>query len=112
NTTGCISATTSVTILAPKFSAIGNKVWYDTNNDGKQNSNENGIAKITVKLYKDDNNDNVADGAAIASTVTDANGNYAFSSLATGNYIVGVTMPSGYVSSAVNGNDPDNNIDL
>jgi hypothetical protein len=60
-------------------------------------------------LYKDNDNNNAADGVAIATTTTDANGYYKFSSLVPGNYIVGVVLPAGYISSAVNGGDPDNN---
>ncbi|MBL7701317.1 MAG: carboxypeptidase regulatory-like domain-containing protein [Ferruginibacter sp.] len=91
---------------------IGNRVWYDTDNDGINDATENGIRNVTVRLYKDDNNDNVADGAALATVLTDINGNYLFSNLAPGNYIVGAVAPNGYVSSAVNGGDPDNNTDL
>ncbi|RXK62480.1 hypothetical protein ESA94_05620 [Lacibacter luteus] len=92
----------------PTTLSLGNRVWYDTNNDGI-NSNENGIPNLTVYLYKDDNNDNVADAAAIATAVTDANGYYMFSNLAPGNYIVGAVTPAGYMSSLVNGGDPDDN---
>lgn len=91
---------------------IGNRVWYDTDNDGINDATENGIRNVTVRLYKDDNNDNVADGAVLATVLTDVNGNYLFSNLAPGNYIVGAVAPNGYVSSAVNGGDPDNNTDL
>jgi protocatechuate 3,4-dioxygenase beta subunit len=91
---------------------LGNRVWYDTNNNGINESSENGIRNVTVNLYKDDNNDNVADGASLATVVTDVNGNYIFSNLAPGNYILGAVVPNGYMSSAVNGGDPDNNIDL
>lgn len=91
--------------------SLGNRVWYDTNNDGL-NTGDNGIANVTVRLYKDDNNDNAADGAAIATTTTDANGFYSFTGLSAGNYIVGVVTPTGYMSSSVNGGDPDNNINL
>jgi len=96
----------------PSVLVLGNRVWYDTNNDGINNSSENGMANITVKLYKDDDNNNAADGAAIATKTTDANGYYSFTGLAAGKYIVGVMMPNGYISSAVNGGDPDNNTNL
>lgn len=95
----------------PTTLELGNRVWYDANNDGV-NAGENGIPGITVYLYKDDNNDNAADGVSIASTVTDANGYYSFTNLGPGHYIVGVVTPAGYMSSAVNGGDPDNNINL
>ena len=91
---------------------LGNRVWYDTNNNGINDAAENGIRNITVYLYKDDNNDNVADGAALATALTDVNGNYLFSNLVPGNYIVGAVTPNGYMSSVINGGDPDNNIDL
>jgi hypothetical protein len=96
----------------PPILALGNRVWYDANNDGINNSSENGMRNITVNLYKDTDNNNIADGAAIATKLTDANGYYTFTSLAPGNYIVGAVIPAGYVSSAVNAADPDNNINL
>jgi hypothetical protein len=92
--------------------SIGDRVWYDTNNNGINDASENGIRGVTVNLYKDNNNDNVADGASIATSTTDVNGNYTFSNLAPGNYIVGAVIPKGYMSSSINGGDPDNNIDL
>lgn len=95
----------------PTTLELGNRVWYDANNNGL-NDTENGIANVTVNLYKDDNNDNVADGASIATTTTDANGYYLFSNLSPGNYIVGAVTPAGYMSSSVNGGDPDNDINL
>jgi hypothetical protein len=91
--------------------ALGNRVWYDTNNDGINGSSENGIKGITINLYLDSDNNNIPDGAAIATRTTDASGNYLFSSLAPGNYIVGAVLPAGYVSSSVNAADPDNNTD-
>ena len=95
----------------PIILELGNRVWYDANNNGL-NDGENGIANATVKLYKDDNNDNVPDGASIATLITDADGFYSFANLGPGNYIVGVTIPAGYMSSTVNGGDPDNDINL
>ena len=90
--------------------ALGNRVWYDADNNGINNYYEDGIRNITMKLYKDNDNNNIADGAAITTTTTDANGYYSFANLAPGNYIVGAVMPAGYVSSNINGGDPDNNI--
>ena len=95
----------------PVTMQLGNRVWYDKNGDGL-NGDEDGIRGITVNLYKDDNNDNVADGGPIATDITDGDGFYNFANLAPGNYIVGVIKPAGYVSSPVNGGDPDNDINL
>ncbi len=78
---------------------LGNMVWYDANNNGKIGKDENGIANITLRLYRDVNYDNVADGAPIATTVTDAHGNYAFAGIIAGNYIVGAVLPPGYINS-------------
>lgn len=51
---------------------IGNRVWNDADGDGVQDAGENPIAGVTVQLFQ---------GATlIASAVTDANGNYYFSS--------------------------------
>jgi protocatechuate 3,4-dioxygenase beta subunit len=86
------------------LNAIGDQVWYDTDNDGVQDAGEVGAAGITVTLY-----DNT--GAPIASTVTDANGNYLFSNLPDGNYSVGFSnLPSGYSFSPSNtpGDNGDN----
>ncbi|MBL7727333.1 MAG: hypothetical protein JNM68_06605, partial [Dinghuibacter sp.] len=96
----------------PTTLELGNRVWDDANNDGLNNNGEIGIGFVTLNLYKDDNNDNVPDGAAIATTTTDANGFYSFTNLGPGNYIVGAVTPAGYVSSAVNGGDPDNDINF
>jgi LPXTG-site transpeptidase (sortase) family protein len=52
---------------------IGNRVWFDTDNDGVQDADEAPIAGVTVELY--DQNGNL-----IATAITDANGNYYFSS--------------------------------
>lgn len=91
--------------------SLGNEVWYDTNNNGINDAAENGIRNVSVNLYTDSDNDNIADGPSIASSTTDINGNYSFTGLSAGNYIVGVVIPNGYMSSSVNGGDPDNNID-
>ncbi len=65
-------------ISAPAPIEIGNRVWFDANANGIQDADENGIAGVTVELLKW-----VGPGSAytlIASAVTDANGNYIFSS--------------------------------
>lgn len=90
---------------------LGNQVFNDADNNGVKGTGETGTSGVTVKLYADTNNDNVADGAAIATTTTDAGGLYQFCGLEAGNYIVGIVPPAGYIKSAVNGGDPDNNTD-
>lgn len=55
---------------------IGNYVWKDTNRDGIQDSNELPLAGVTVALFAN------CSGDPIATALTDANGNYYFSSAA------------------------------
>jgi SdrD B-like domain len=107
------AGTANTTIDAGYYRVVnlGNHVWYDQNNNGTKDATELGIVGAVVNLYKDDNNDNVADGVAIATTNTIANGAYAFNNLAPGNYIVGVIIPAGYAVQTLNGGDPDNNTD-
>lgn len=73
--------------------SIGDKVWNDTNKNGIQDAGELGLAGVLVTLY--DANSNI-----VASTVTDAFGNYLFSGLAVNaggvNYQVRFSAPPGY----------------
>lgn len=69
--------------------SIGSGIFADVNNNGTQDSGETGIAGVTVILY-------AADGTTvIASTVSDSNGNYIFTNLPEGDYIVGVETAGG-----------------
>lgn len=52
---------------------IGNFVWLDTDKDGVQDPGEQPIPGVTVRLY-------AADGTLLATAITDANGQYYFSS--------------------------------
>ena len=100
---------TSPAVCTPNLS-IGDLVWNDNNFNGVKDLAETGISGATVRLYKDDNNDNIANTSVFATKTTDANGLYSFGNLAPGNYIVGVVLPGGYTASSVNGGDPDNNV--
>ncbi|MFZ1454070.1 MAG: SdrD B-like domain-containing protein, partial [Ferruginibacter sp.] len=92
--------------------AVGDRVYHDANNNGFREAAETGIAGVPVYLYRDANNDNVADGASIATATTNSTGNYLFNNLLPGNYMVGILPPANYYSSTVNGGDPDNNVDV
>lgn len=84
----------------------------------------NNIVGATVTLHADNNNDGVADGAALYTVVTDASGNYEFLSVpvdggahsgATANtayqqYVIVLTVPGGYT--IVSGIDTSNDTDL
>ncbi len=90
--------------------SIGNLVWLDENADGVNDGpfgpdgvqgtddDEPGIEGVTIDLYEDTNGNGVVDAGEplVASTVTDANGNYLFPNLPTDNgagvsYVVDVT---------------------
>jgi hypothetical protein len=78
--------------LVSTRASLGNRVWDDLDGDGIQDAGEPGVAGVQVILY-------AADGITVlSSTITDANGNYLFTNLPAGNYIVGVnpaTLPAG-----------------
>lgn len=78
---------------ATQTATLGDKVWFDTDNDGIQDVGEAGIAGVKVYLY-------AANGTTILdSTITDGKGEYRFTGLSPGNYIVGTRLPSGYTVS-------------
>lgn len=56
---------------------IGGTVYYDIDNNGCQDSGETGVSGFDVELYECTANGNLS-GSALASTVTDNNGNYQF----------------------------------
>lgn len=73
-----------VGITVPERMSVGNRVWRDADNSGTSNPPDDttpGIANVVVNLYRDANNDGVADGAAISTTTTDADGYYLFSNI-------------------------------
>lgn len=92
---------------------LGNLVWNDADGDGKKDPNEYAIGGITVSLYGDNNADNLPDGPAVQTTVTDIHGIYAFSNLTPGRYIISIPVLPGYRPGGIapTSNDPDNNVD-
>ncbi|HND53356.1 MAG TPA: SdrD B-like domain-containing protein, partial [Pirellulaceae bacterium] len=60
--------------------SIGDRVWLDADVDGVQDAGEPGLAGITVALIRDTNSNGLwnTGEVIIATTVTDANGNYLF----------------------------------
>jgi hypothetical protein len=57
---------------------IGNRVWFDANGDGIQGAGESGIPNVTLELFIDNNNDNIPDGASIATINTNNEGEWYF----------------------------------
>ncbi|HEX6100031.1 MAG TPA: SdrD B-like domain-containing protein [Thermoanaerobaculia bacterium] len=70
-------------------------IWWDVDGDATQDANDGGLTGFTVYRYSDPNGDgNIADGVLQATTTTDANGNYSFSGLPAGNYVIVVAPPT------------------
>ncbi len=80
----------TVNVICQQTGSIGDRIWYDTNENGIQDNGETGVANVDVKLF--DCNDNL-----INATQTDNNGNYLFSDVPAGSYKVEFVLPSGYV---------------
>ncbi|TXH83196.1 SdrD B-like domain-containing protein, partial [Thauera aminoaromatica] len=80
--------------------AIGDRVWLDANANGQQDAGEAGVAGVAVELYACI--DGQPSGSALAATTTDANGNYGFTGLKPGDYVVKFITPAGYSLSPVN----------
>jgi protocatechuate 3,4-dioxygenase beta subunit len=57
----------------------------------------NGIVGVVVTLYGDANNDGNEDGVALATTSTNGTGNYSFSGIEPGTYVVVETSPFYYI---------------
>ncbi len=71
-------------------SCLGDRLWYDKNLNGVQDSGEPGVVDIGVSLYSES-------GALLATTQTDQNGNYKFCGLKPGKYKVKFEQPNTYL---------------
>ncbi|KAA0259632.1 MAG: choice-of-anchor A family protein [Chlorobiota bacterium] len=80
--------------------SLGDKVWFDTDEDGVQDAGEAGVANVVVKLYN-------CNHTLVATTTTDANGNFLFSNLTAGDYYVEYTLPSGKLFTTKNAGSDD-----
>ena len=97
-----------------RLTGISGYVWEDTDQDGIQDDDENGIEGVTVTLY--DSNDN-----EVASVTTNSGGTYTITNIDAGNYYivfdettntVGITNYQGTQQGAgdgTNDSDPDPN---
>lgn len=75
-------------VSAPSLSGF---VYFDRNNDGVRDPDEEGLAGVTIKL----NGNDVLEGAVSVTTVTDSNGFYEFNRLTAGQYTLSQEQPSG-----------------
>ncbi len=72
--------------------SLGNRIWFDTDNDGRIDAGEVGIDNVSVSLFADANADGTPDtpGSPAGTMTTAGGGYYRFDSLAAGNYVVRV----------------------
>ncbi len=81
---------------AKKFGNISGSVFAD--NNGGTPSKDAPLSGVKVRLYRDVNNDGIAQKSELLSTTTTAaNGSYSFTNLPVGNYLVTEIQPWGYV---------------
>ncbi len=69
------------------LASLGDRVWVDANQNGRQDDGELGLVGVTVTLLS-------GGGATLDSTVTAADGGYLFSNLGQGSYRVRFSLPS------------------
>ena len=69
--------------------SIKGTVYHDRNNNGVQDSGEEGIEGVVIQLFD-------ASGNVIAETTTDANGDYCFEDLAPGEYKIRELQPDNF----------------
>ncbi|MEI2781435.1 MAG: SdrD B-like domain-containing protein [Candidatus Competibacter sp.] len=86
--------------------ALGDRVWIDADGDGRQDPGEPGVAGVTVNLFGDPDGNGVYDTPA-GSTTTDASGNYIFTNLPPGAYVVVVDASTGPLAGYTQTGDPD-----
>ncbi len=89
---------------------LGDTIFWDLNENGTQDWNEDGATNVTVQLYYDADNNGVYDSGTdilLQTTSTDSNGIYHFTGLWPSNYLVYV-IPTGTLAGSYLSADPDN----
>lgn len=76
---------------------IGDRVWVDTNSNGRQDPSEVGVRGVTLQIFTagSDGLFGTGDDVAGATATTDSNGRYRFAGLSPGAYVVRVTSSTG-----------------
>jgi LPXTG-site transpeptidase (sortase) family protein len=85
----------------PAF-ALGNRVWYDTNNNGQITGTEVGIANVTLELYNADASGTITTSTGLTAA-TSAGGYYLFDNIPAGNYVVVIPASNFASGGALNG---------
>jgi protocatechuate 3,4-dioxygenase beta subunit len=96
--------------FVPLKSGIGDYVWLDLNEDGIQDSDEEGINGVEIHLYD-------ASGNFIQSTLSEngpqgLDGYYAFQYLVPGDYYIQVVLPEIYLFTLANQGSPESDSDI
>ena len=75
--------------------AVGGTAFQDSNQNGKQDAGESGLANLPVQLWRLGSSGVVggSDAVLVASTNTDVSGNYLFTSLPPTNYFIEMPTP-------------------
>ncbi|EMI21720.1 fibrinogen-binding protein [Rhodopirellula maiorica SM1] len=83
--------------VAPYGGVRGSK-FDDENGNGVRDADEGVLPGVTIYLDLNDNGslDQTSDGILEPSTVTDTNGNYEFTDIAAGSYVIREVVPEGY----------------
>ncbi|MBJ8113746.1 RICIN domain-containing protein [Bacillus cereus group sp. N6] len=68
---------------------IGETIWEDTNQNGKQDEGEQGVSGVKLELYD-------IDGKKVQDVTTDEKGHYQFTNIPNGYYYVKLQIPEGY----------------
>ena len=88
---GC-ETSCSVSLGDPPAAKVGDKVWFDQNENGLQDPGEPGKGNVVVTLSGNDDQGN----PLTLSTVTDAAGMYLFDPIPPGTYKLTFVLPQGY----------------
>jgi SdrD B-like domain/Protein of unknown function (DUF3048) C-terminal domain len=85
---------------------LGNRVWFDSNQNGIQDPGEGGVAGVCVNLFD-------ASGTLLQTTTTDSNGYFGFNVQARQTYRIGFIKPQSLDFTKLNAGDPasDSNAD-
>jgi hypothetical protein len=97
--------------LEPLPADISGTVYMDTTDDNDFSVDDAPIMSVTIQLWTDPDGDgDTGDGIQVGETQTDANGDYLFADVYSGNYVLVETDPSGVFSVKDTDGDNDNRI--